>query len=83
MEQRTFNLKATFRNGKLDKLEKGNFGESTPNVKLEKNYVPSMEDQLLSWPIDPEFTGPSSIVNVMRWPVTDRFFQNGMKEFGK
>ena len=72
--ERRFNIKATFRDGRLDRLEFGDFGAATrpPGKRVDRMKC---EDCFIAWPVDPQSTGRSGIASLLDVPVTDRFFR--------
>lgn len=74
MEARTYNLKALFIDGKLDRLILGNFGPVKSDPRNKADSVTN--DALIAFPIDPEVCGPTGVANNLRCPVTNRFWSN-------
>jgi hypothetical protein len=71
---RNYNLKALFKDGKLDRLILGNFGpvSDEPRAKADSVTV----DALIAFPMDPELCGPTGVAHNLNCPVTDRFWNN-------
>ena len=57
-----FNLKLSFRNGKPIKIERGDFGPANRDKPSPKRTTPPTEDCFISWPVEPNFTGPGAIL---------------------
>lgn len=66
---RHFNLKMEFRGKKVIALTVGNFGEVPERERVEKSVI--REDSLISWPVNPNFTGPYGILSILGVPVHD------------
>lgn len=75
-EPRRFNVKATFVGGKLDNLEFADFGPVPNDYTLWPFSKAKASDCLISWPINPEFSGRSAVAEKLGVPVTSRFFSN-------
>jgi hypothetical protein len=67
-----YNLKATFKCGKLDKLEHGDFGPVGDDKGLKVEDA-AASDCFICWPVDPIFTGRRGIASMLGWETTRRF----------
>lgn len=74
--ERSYNVKILFHGKKVDRILIGDFGP-VPNGEHKPTKMVS-EDSLIAYPLDPEISGPSGIINAIgNPPVTERFWNSG------
>ena len=64
MPAKRFNLKLSFRGGRVYRIEHGDFGATDSRGASVRNKPPT-EDCLVAWPLPPEHTGKSGILALL------------------